>query len=273
MGRRPMSCFVCLRRLTWRALFGVPLMLMLGCGQQLYGALDERGANEVVGALRADGIRAAKDRSGDGQWSVTVPDDEFARAVAVLQRRNLPRREFDGLGQVFRKDSLVSTPTEERARLMHALSQELERTLGELDGVLVARVHPVIPPQDPLSNKARAASASVFIKHRPGADLAEREAVIRGLVASGIEGLTYDTVKVLLVASESATPAVEPAPPVSRSIPPVFWAVLAVLVGVLVVSSFVLSWRDRSVATLDSLRGRLIRRQQAGVVQPRAGGK
>jgi len=89
----------------------VALALLSACSQQLYGALDEGAANEVVGALRAEGVRASKERGKDAQWRVDVPGDDFARAVQILKRRNLPSREFEGLGRVFRKESLVSTPT------------------------------------------------------------------------------------------------------------------------------------------------------------------
>jgi type III secretion protein J len=249
-------------RMSLRALGLALLLLVGGCSQQLYGALDEHAANEVVGALLAEGVRASKERGTDAQWRVTVATDEFARAVQILKRRNLPSRDFEGLGRVFRKDSLVSTPTEERARLIFALSQELERTLTEMDGVIVARVHPVIPPQDQLNAKPKVASASVFVKYRAGADLSQREAMIRALVASGIEGLRYEDVRVLMVAAEPRSLA-EEVPAVSRAVPPLFWGVLGVLLGLLVASYFVLTWRDRAVGALDGLRGRLIRKQQS----------
>ena len=237
--------------------------LLAGCSAQLFGALSETAANQVVSALRSDGIAAEKVHATEDQWKVTVPDDEFARAVQVLKRRNLPPQQFDGLGVVFKKESLVSTPTEERARLIHAMSQELERSLSELDGVLVARVHPVIPPSDPLNPKKVASSASVLIKHRPGAELAGREAMIRSLVASGIEGLSYDDVRVLLVAAEPQVTTPDK-PTVSRAIPPVFWGILGVLMGVLLLAYFALNWRDKSMIALDDLRGRLTKKQRAG---------
>lgn len=249
------------------------VLLLSACSQQLYGTLDEQAANEVVGALRAEGVRADKQKGNDANWRVAVPGDDFARAVQILKRRNLPSRDFEGLGRVFRKDSLVSTPTEERARLIFAMSQELERTLTQLDGVIIARVHPVIPPQDLLNPKPKVASASVFVKYRPGADLAEREAMIRALVAHGIEGLSYDNVRVLLVAAESR-PTNDELPAVSRAVPPLFWGVLGVLLGILVATYFALTWRDRAVGAIDKLRGRLVRKQRAPggtVVRPESG--
>lgn len=243
-----------------RVLLMCAAVLLGACSQQLYGELNESSANQVVGALRSEGIRAEKKPAGENTWRVSVPEDEFPRAVQILKRRNLPPQQFDGLGTVFRKDSLVSTLTEERARLIHAMSRELERTLYEIDGVIVARVHPVIPPHDPLNPKKVASSAAVLVKYRPGAEIAGKEAVIRSLVAAGIEGLAYDDVRVHLVAAE-VQPALPDAPPVSRALPPLFWGILGVLLGLLLLSYFALNWRNRATVGLDELRGRLSRQE------------
>jgi len=178
-------------------------VILAGCGQQLYGDLKEHEVNDVVGALRSEGIDATKSASGDDQWAVKVPSADFARSIAILKNQNLPPQSFDGLGRVFKKDSLVSTETEERARLIYALSQELQRTLSQLDGVVLARVHPVILPKDSFSSRARVSSASVFIKHRPGADIASKIPIIRELVAHGIEDLDVSKVSVAAFATEA----------------------------------------------------------------------
>jgi type III secretion protein J len=248
------------------------IISLAACSQQLFGALDENAANQVVGALRNEGIAAEKSRAGEDLWKVSVADDEFARAVQVLKRRNLPPQPFDGLGRVFKKDSLVSTPTEERARLIYAMSQELERSLMEMDGVLSARVHPVIPPNDPLNPKKTPTSASVLVKYRPGSEVAAREGMIRSLVSSGIEGLAYEDVRVLLVSAEPQ-PAVSDKPTLSRNVPPVFWGILGVLIGVLLIAFFVISWRDRTIISIDSLRSRLIRKDRASKGPGRPAGR
>jgi type III secretion protein J len=250
------------RTLGW--LFGALLISLLSaCSQQLFGALNENSANLVVAALRSEGIAAEKVLASEDMWKVTVPDDEFARSTQVLKRRNLPPQQFEGLGRVFKKESLVSTPTEERARLIYAMSQELEQSLTTLDGVLNARVHPVIPPHDPLNPKKVASSASVLIKYRPGAEIASRESMIRALVASGIEGLAYDDVRVLMVEAEKQ-PTINEKPTISRAVPPVFWGILGLLLGVLLVTYFVLNWRDKTAEGIDKLRGRLIRKSRDG---------
>lgn len=264
----------------WRprggAIWGVLTLALLltGCSKQLLGALDEGAANQVVSALRLEGIDADKASAGEKLWRVTVADDQFAQAVQVLQRRNLPPPQFEGLGQVFKKESLVSTPTEERARLIHAMSQELERSLMEMDGVLVARVHPVILPHDPLNPKRATATASVLIKHRAGVDMGERESMVRALVAAGVEGLSYDDVRVLMVSADSPKAAPERAGAVAGP-PPWFWGVLAGLLGVLVLAYGLIHWRSKVSSSMTSLRGRWgnASEQQlgAGIVQRQSG--
>jgi len=179
------------------------VICLSSCSQQLFGNLSEHEVNDVVGALRLEGISASKKSAGDDQWSVSVPSMEFARSVAILRNQNLPPQNFDGLGQVFKKDSLVSTETEERARLIYALAQELQRTLSQVDGVVLARVHPVIQAREAFSSKPRVSSAAVFIKYRPNIDMAAKVPVIRELVAHGIEDLDESKVSVAIFPAEA----------------------------------------------------------------------
>jgi type III secretion protein J len=256
----------------WRYRLWVPvltaLMLLSGCAKQLLGSLDETAANQVVSALRYDGIAADKAPSGEKFWKVTVPDEQLAEAVQILERRNLPSHQFQGLGQVFKKESLVSTPTEERARLIHAMSQELERSLMEIDGVLVARVHPVILPHDALNPKRSTASASVLIKYRAGIDITGRESMVRSLVAAGIEGLSYDDVRVAMVPAEapSAVPGKASANPgasgsttrqlTQRFPSALYGGVIAVLIAILLLSYAWVRWRRQPGDGNEKLRGR-----------------
>src|SRR5207253_392127 len=84
----------------------------------------------------------------------------FADSIAILKEAGLPKQEFQTMGQVFKKDGLVSSPMQERAQMIFALSQELSRTVSEIDGVLSARVHLVLPENDPLRQQLVPSSAS-----------------------------------------------------------------------------------------------------------------
>lgn len=170
--------------------------------QELYGQLTERQANEMVAVLRAAGLDAQKQTKDNGQFSLVVPKDDFSQAVELLRANGYPKDGHDTLGQVFKKEGFVSTPLEERARLTHALSEEIANTIGNIDGVIMARVHLSMPEKDPLAEKAPPSAASVFIKYRSGTDLNPHIGQIKALVVNAIQGMAYDNVTVALFPSE-----------------------------------------------------------------------
>ena len=83
--------------------------------------------------------------------------------------------------------------------MIYALSQELARTVSDIDGVFSARVHLVLPENDPLRQQLIPSSASVFIRHASTAPLSELVPQVKMLVANGVAGLSYDKVSVVLV--------------------------------------------------------------------------
>ena len=85
---------------------------------------------------------------------------------------------------------------------LHGVSQELSQTLSTIDGVAAARMHIVIPQNDPLAEAVKPSSASVFIKHRADVALQPMLASIRSLVLRSVEGLSHDTVYVSLFPAE-----------------------------------------------------------------------
>jgi type III secretion protein J len=186
----------------WRILPCV-FVLLAGCSEQaLYSQLTERQANEMVAVLRSAGIDAEK-QSQEGRFSVLTATRDFPQAVRVLNAQGYPRETFDTMGKVFKREGFVSSPLEERARLVHAMSQEISNTIASIDGVVTARVHLVVPERNPLSDKPQPAAAAVFIKHRPDKDLAPQVTQIKALVVNSIEGLSYDNVTVALFPAEA----------------------------------------------------------------------
>lgn len=187
--------------------------LLSACNRvDLYSQVSERQANEMVAVLQSIGIEANKKSKDGTQWSVQVGQSSFARAVDVLRANGYPREEFDTLGRVFKKEGFVSSPLEERARLIYGMSQELSNTLSAIDGVVVARVHLAVPEKDPLADKVRASSASVLIKHRPNVDLRNQIGQIKSVIVNSVEGLPYDNVTVALFPAQTSAPTSLTAP-------------------------------------------------------------
>ena len=187
-------------------------LLLSACDTELYNNLDQRQANEIVATLQQHGIPAQRVVVKGGQYTVVVDKARFADSITILNEAGLPKQEFQTMGQVFKKDGLVSSPMQERAQMIFALSQELSRTVSEIDGVLSARVHLVLPENDPLRQQLVPSSASVFIRHRSDAAVGSLVPQVKMLVANGVAGLSYDKVSVVLVPvdSQKATQGQDP---------------------------------------------------------------
>ncbi len=184
----------------WLVTVLVVVVAMLGgCKVQLYTNLTEDEANEMMGLLLNHGIVAEKSAGQEQTFSLMVDDSQIADALDLLREYGYPRPKFKSMGDVFKREGMVSSPMEERVRFIYALSQELAETVSKIDGVITARVHIVLPENNPLSEKSLPSSASVFVKHRSDVDLAAVVPRIKALVANSIEGLTYDRVAVVLV--------------------------------------------------------------------------
>jgi type III secretion protein J len=198
-----------LRRLGMAAAVAVTVLLCACSRQELYSNLSERQANEMVAVLRGAGIEAEKDVK-EGLFSISTASSDFAPAVRTLSAQGYPRETYDTMGKVFKREGFVSSPLEERARLLHAMSQEISNTLTNIDGVVTARVHLQMPEKNPLADKPQPASAAVFIKYRADRNLSSQITQIKALVVNSIEGLAYDNVTVALFPAESIADAPKP---------------------------------------------------------------
>lgn len=167
------------------------MLLLGGCSDEteLFTGLSEQDSNEVVARLADQHIDARKRMEKTGVV-VTVATREMNRAVRVLDAAGLPRHSRTSLGEIFKKEGVISTPLEERARYIYALSQELEATLSQIDGVIVARVHVVLPERVAPGEPVQPASAAVFIKYSATLDPDSVRGRIQQMVASSIPGMS-----------------------------------------------------------------------------------
>ncbi len=175
-------------------------LLLAGCDKEttLHSGLEERQANLVMAALIDAGISCHKAPGEEGTWNVMVAEQKFADAVNLLEKKGLPRRSHMGIGEVFKKTGMISSPSEERIRFMDALAQDLARTISMIDGVVDARVHVVIPENDPFARNTLPSSAAVAIRSRWDADVTDIVPSVTGLVKNAIEGLQYEKIMVTI---------------------------------------------------------------------------
>jgi type III secretion protein J len=200
-GRGPLS--VACRRIALSLL----LAMLAGCKVAVFSKLSEADANDVLYTLLQGGLDAEKRDDGDGGYGVWTDRDDLVRAMALLKANAQPEQKHPTLGELFGRNQLISTPAEERIRFVFGIEQALGQTLLKIDGVLVARVHIVLPINDPLAAEVKPSSASVFIKHRTDRDMASSVPAVKDLVVRSIEGLSVDRVAVTLFPAVSLRPA------------------------------------------------------------------
>jgi type III secretion protein J len=168
------------------------LIMLAACGDEkveLLNELLEADANEVISELISNGIDAKK-IIVKKNISVVIAAKDMAKSYKVLKAAGIPNVHRSNMGEIFKKEGMMSTPLEERARYIYALSQELEFTFTQIDQVLVARVHVVLPERVAPGQPIQPSSAAIFIKHLPSLDPDTIEPKIRRMVSTSIPGLS-----------------------------------------------------------------------------------
>jgi type III secretion protein J len=196
---------------AWRLLL---LLSVAGCGVELEHNLDERQANEVASVLESAGIAADKivEDGNASAYKIVVARGEAGRAFSLLDSRDLPKRSLRGLSDTFGGGTLLPSPVEDRARYGAALAAELERSLEEVPGVVSARVHLALPPEEPLIGDAAHARPTASVLLKTAQKLALADADIKRLVAGAVTGLQTADVGVVVAGA-----VVDPgAPPLDR---------------------------------------------------------
>lgn len=174
------------------------LALLGGCKAEVYQGLSEQQANEMLALLLKYGISSEKKQDKTG-FKLSVDDTRIVQALEILHNHSLPRENYQNLGQVFTGDGMISSSTEDQARLTYAISQELAGTFATIDGVLTARVHVVLASTDLSTGTTTAPSAAVFLRHVPESQVTRLVSNIRELTANAVPGLKIDGVSVMLV--------------------------------------------------------------------------
>ncbi|MGE7991684.1 type III secretion system inner membrane ring lipoprotein SctJ [Pseudomonas sp. NPDC089554] len=190
--------------------------LLQACEMDLYSNLGEREANAMLAVLLREGIPATRKVQDNGQLKIVVDERRFAEAMARLDEAGLPGQQFSNLGEVFKSNGLVSSPVQERAQMVYALSEELSHSVSQIDGIVSARVHVVLPDNDLLKRVISPSSASVLVRYDASTDINPLIPQIKTLVANGISGLAYDGVSVTAIKAASVPREAQGQPRMTR---------------------------------------------------------
>jgi type III secretion protein J len=170
--------------------------------KELLSGLSQDAANEVELTLLNNGIKGVdKERSKEGTYSILVDRSKVANALGILNNFGLPAVNYTSMGEVFKKDSFISTPLEEHGRFIYALEQEIASMISQINGVTDVNVVVNIPqPSDNLWQGDQAkSSASVLVSYQQGSRLDLYSNRIKSLVCNAVPGLAPDNVEVVMI--------------------------------------------------------------------------
>ena len=232
-----------LKRIGRLLLVAVFCCLLLGCQTEVYKGLTEDQVNSMLSTLLKRGIQAEKIATGKTGYTLAVDEAQLVQALEVLKENSLPREQFQNLGSVFTGQGMISSASEEQARLAFAISQELSDTFSRIDGVLTSRVHIVLGASEQAGIQAVPPSAAVFLRHTPDSPVVNLVAKIRELTAKAVPSLDFDHVSVMLVpVRETVSVPLQPTPTFlglpflpDNGTPYILVGALLLLLGVLVV--------------------------------------
>jgi flagellar M-ring protein FliF len=160
----------------------------------LYTQLAAEDASAVIAKLRESG---AEYRLSDNGATVLAPSARIAELRLQLAGVGLPRAGRAGF-ELFDKTNFGVTDFAEHINYRRALEGELERSVMSLAEVEQARVHVTFPKDSVFVEQRQPAKASVMLKLRPLARLAQPNVLaIAHLVSSAVEGLAPDAVSIL----------------------------------------------------------------------------
>ncbi len=196
----------------------IPFLLLLlpSCESNMvvFNDVEEREANEIVVFLASRNIAAHKVASSGGGpaggantaplFNIVVPSTYATEAMALLNQNGLPRKKSTTLLELFAKQGLMSSASEETIRFQAGLAEEIAGMIRNIDGVIDADVQLAFPPAQsaiavPGQAQAPRITASVYVKHQgilddPNSHLMTK---IKRLVAASVNGLDLNDVTVV----------------------------------------------------------------------------
>ncbi|MBV8120554.1 MAG: flagellar M-ring protein FliF [Alphaproteobacteria bacterium] len=133
-------------------------------------------------------------RIADGGRVILVPQADVGFARLQLAARGIPKQDGDQWA-LLDNESLGVSPFVEQVHYTRAVETALARTIRDVDGVVSATVKLALPKESDFLADTPKPSAAVMVRLRPGVQLtaAQIDGLV-GLVAAGAPGLTRDNV-------------------------------------------------------------------------------
>jgi flagellar M-ring protein FliF len=180
--------------LVLAALYGVTNWRREQDFKPLYTGVAPEDAAVIVQKIKEAGSEYRLSETGG---IISVPSAKVAELRLEMAAAGLPKSGRIGF-ELFDKTNFGATEFVEHVNYNRALEGELERSIGSLNAVEVARVHLTAAKESVFVESREPAKASVIVKLKLGATLLPQNVTaIQQLVGSAVEGLNADDVSVV----------------------------------------------------------------------------
>jgi type III secretion protein J len=180
----------------------VILLFLSACNKDItiLQDLEQDNANDIILLLRENSIDAKKVEKNKLQ-SVTVSSADETRALALINAYGKPDKKFQSLGEVFKKDGFISSPTEEQARLVYGLEQEISGMIAQIEGVITVNVQVALPTfkDDLWDTDNSKPSAAILIIYLKKYRVDRHKDRIKKLVSKAIPNLSVNDVEIAFI--------------------------------------------------------------------------
>ncbi len=201
------------QRVIWVAVPAAVIALLIAVGvwttQPNYLPLFSNLSPEDAGAIISD-LKEKKmpHKITDNGRTILVPSKYVYDARLEMATKGLPKG--GGVGfEIFDKTNLGVTDFTQRVNYNRALEGELIRTIQNIESVMEARVHLVVPKKELYEERENEPTASVLLKMKPGGklDYYQVKSIVH-LVSSSVEGMKPVNITVVDTKGEVLSDAV-----------------------------------------------------------------
>ncbi|MCK7227228.1 type III secretion inner membrane ring lipoprotein SctJ [Enterobacter asburiae] len=188
-------------------------LFLTACKTDLYSGLSQDEANQMSVVLLSQNIAVDKVESKNGTMTLTVEKSDFAAAVELLRLHGYPQKKYRNVEDLFPNDQLVTSPGQEKTKIIFLKEQSLERMLADMDGVVSARVVIAQPEDKDDGSPQESASVAAYIKYAPNEAVNNSVSQIKGLIHASVPMLSYDKISVVLQPTQYLTTMMPAAAP------------------------------------------------------------
>jgi len=187
------------------------LFFLVGCGSSaviVVNGTHEREANRIVVILENNNIRATKIQqeaaagSSEVLYNVTVSSNDRTNAMRILDTRGLPVKRSPRILDLFKREGLVQSETENKIRYHAGKEAELSSMIRNINGVIEAYVQIAFSTEEPIPGRNQVQdvmTAAVYVQHQGVLDNPnlQYETKIKDMVSKSVNGLEAENVTVI----------------------------------------------------------------------------